>query len=111
MKKYEIIKSNVEFNNILNQNNKISNSELIIFSAASENAKPRFGISAPKKLGNAVVRNKCKRQLRQLLDETKIMFKNNRNYIIIIKKGFLTSNFENKLANLKKLIGGINEEK
>ena len=64
MKKEDIIKSGEDFNKILNYNHKVSNNEFIIFYVPKDEQKPKFGIIAPKKLGNAVLRNKCKRRLR-----------------------------------------------
>ena len=70
----------------------------------------RFGISAPKKIGHAVTRNKLKRQTRHLVDQLKNLFKNGRNYIIITKEACLSSSFETKLKALNDLIGEINEK-
>ena len=110
MKKKDIVKSSNDFNEILNYNKRVSNNEFIIFYIPSEINTVKFGISAPKKLGNAVLRNKCKRRLRMLIDECNFLFKKGRNYIIIIRKGFLSSNYEDSLNSLQKLIGGINEK-
>ena len=109
MKKYERVKSNVEFNNIIQKGKKLSNKYFTIFFIESDQTIVRFGISAPKKLGNAVIRNKLKRQTRHLVDETKNLFKNRRNYIIITKEACLHSAFETKLKALNELIGEINE--
>ena len=42
--------------------------------------------------------------------ETKFLFKNNRNYIIIVKDAFKSANYAEKLNSLKELIGEINEK-
>ena len=110
MKKKDIVKSSTDFNEILNYNKKVSNNEFIIFYMPNKFDNVKFGISAPKKLGNAVLRNKCKRRLRMLIDECNFLFNKGRNYIIIIKKGFLSLNYADNLNSLKKLIGGINEK-
>ena len=109
MKKNERVKSNVEFNSIIQKGKKTSNKYFTIFFIESDQTIVRFGISAPKKLGNAVIRNKLKRQTRHLVDETKNLFKNRRNYIIITKEACLHSSFETKLKALKELIGETNE--
>lgn len=110
MKKIETVKSNIKFNEIINKGKKKGNIHFTIFYMESINQKSLFGVTAPKKCGNAVIRNKLKRQTRALLDETKLLFKNKRNYIIIIKKSCLTSSYEDKLNSLKQLIGEINEK-
>ena len=110
MKKREIVKPNVVFNKIINEGIKVSNSMFTIFFVDKTDEKPLFGIAAPKKIGNAVTRNQAKRQTRALVDNNKLLFKNNRNYIIIIKDRFLTSSYLERLESLKTLIGEINEK-
>lgn len=110
MKKHERVKSNLLFNEIIKEGKKKSNNYFTIFFVDKDNLKPLFGVSAPKKLGNAVVRNKLKRQVRALIMETKFLFKNNRNYIIIVKDAFKSANYAEKLNSLKELIGEINEK-
>ena len=110
MKKREIVKSNIAFNKIINEGIKVSNSMFTIFFVEKNTQKPLFGIAAPKKIGNAVIRNQAKRQTRALVDNNKLLFKNNRNYIIIIKDRFLTSSYFERLESLKTLIGEINEK-
>ncbi len=110
MKKRERVKSNILFNQIINEGTKVANSLFSVFFVNKKEELPLFGIAAPKKLGNAVLRNKVKRQVRALIDENKLLFKNNRNYIIIVKEKFLTSDYPTKLENFKNLIGEANEK-
>lgn len=111
MKKYERVKSNILFNEIINKGKKISNSFFTIFFIETQNKKSQFGVAVPKRLGNAVTRNYLKRQTRELLDKTKFLFKNNQNYIIIVKEKCLKESFGIKLEALQQLIGEINEKK
>lgn len=110
MKKIERVKSNILFNEIINKGNKVSNSIFTIFFVNKKEEMPLFGIAAPKKLGNAVIRNKVKRQTRALVDNNKLLFKNNRNYIIIVKEKFLGTSYEEKESSLQNLVGEANEK-
>lgn len=110
MKKNERVKSNILFNEIINTGKKGSNNVFTIFFVESNNNKTLFGISAPKKCGNAVIRNKLKRQVRELVHDTKSLFKNNRNYIIIVKKVALEMSYLDMKNALINLIGVINEK-
>lgn len=110
MKKRERVKSPILFSEIIKKGKRGTNKLYSIFFVSKEEQEPLFGVSAPVKLGNAVTRNKLKRQARALIDETKLMFKNNRNYIIIMKEEFKTASYEVKLKCLKDLIGEINEK-
>ena len=86
MKRYEMVKSHEEFNEIINKGNRLKGKYAYIFSKEKEFDKPNFGIAVGKKLGNAVVRNKFKRQFRNIVDKNRFLFKNNNNYIIMIKR-------------------------
>ena len=105
MKRYEMVKSHEEFNEIINKGNKIKGKYVYIFSKEKEYLKPNYGIAVGKKLGNAVVRNKFKRQFRNIVDNNRFLFKNNHNYIIMIKKEANNASFsdlENDLINTLK---------
>lgn len=107
MNKEYIVKDNTKFNEIINKGKKISNSEFIIFYKQKNEMTPKFGITAPKKIGNAVIRNKCKRQVRNMVYLNNLLFKKYNNYIIIIKKGFLLNSFKQNELSLIDLLGGI----
>lgn len=86
MKRYEMVKSHEEFNKIIKEGLKIKGKYIIVFYTKKDYVKPNFGIAVGKKLGNAVVRNKLKRQYRNIIDNNRFLFKNNHNYIIMIRK-------------------------
>jgi len=110
MKKKERVKSKILFNEIINNGHKISNDYFTFFYLDKDQENPLFGISAPKKVGIAVVRNKLKRITRELILKTKKMFKNNRNYIIIVKKTCLETKFSVLEEKFMELIGEANEK-
>jgi len=110
MKKIERVKSKILFNEVINKGIKVHNSLFSLFFVENNENKTLFGIAAPKKLGNAVIRNKVKRQTRALVDNNKLLFKNNRNYIIIVKEKFLDSSYTQKEKSLQELIGEANEK-
>ena len=110
MKKRETVKSNIAFNKIINEGKKVSNKFFTIFYVEKSFDKVNFGITVPKRVGNAVVRNKLKRQTRHMIDDNKFLFKNKRDYIIIVKEKCLEDSFTNKFKSLQKLIGEANEK-
>ena len=111
MKKYEVVKSNSLFNEIIHKGKFFYNNLFIIYMLSSIDKKPKFGVAVSKKNGNAVTRNKIKRQLRSLIDIYKNLFPSNYNYIIMIKKEYLESDFQIKKEEFEKLLGKVNNEK
>lgn len=111
MKKYEVVKSHEQFNEVINKGNKIVNKYFIIFSLQKNELTPKFGIAVGKKVGNAVVRNRFKRQIRNIIDNNKFLFKNNCNYIIMIKKECLNISYNLLEENLIELMRKDQNEK
>ncbi len=105
MKRYEMVKSHESFNEIIKKGNKLKGKYVYIFSKEKNYPKPNYGIAVGKKLGNAVVRNKFKRQFRNIVDKNRFLFKNNNNYIIMIKREANNASFselEQDLINTLK---------
>lgn len=102
MKKSETIKSKQEFSDLIKNSKFIKTKEFVIYYKENNIEKKRFGIAISNKIGNAVTRNKLKRQTREIIDNLKTIFKNNTDYIIMIRKGCLETSFRNRLENLEK---------
>ena len=105
MKKKEIIKSKLEFNEIIHSNNFIKNHYYIIYIRKTNQEVSRFGFAVGKKIGNAVTRNKIRRQLKVVVDKNKLSFPFFQDYIIMVKKNILNLEFHemnNELINLIK---------
>jgi len=104
MKKSDTIKSKKEFTNIIKTGEYIKNKEFVIYYKENRREKKRFGIAISTKIGKAVIRNKLKRQTREIITELNYLFKNNQDYIIMIRKGSLEKPFQEKKEQLKKLL-------
>lgn len=89
MKKYEIVKEHKEFDSIINNDKKLYNKYCTIYYKDSNYEYPRFGVAVGKKVGNAVIRNRLKRQTRMIITTNKKIFKKNTDYIIIVKRSVL----------------------
>ena len=89
MKKYEIVKEHKEFDSIINNDKKLYNKYCTIYYKDSNYEYPRFGVAVGKKVGNAVIRNRLKRQTRMIITTNKKIFKKNTDYIIIVKRSAL----------------------
>lgn len=107
MKKEYRIKKNEEFQTIIQKKQSVANKKFVIYYKNNEEHL-KVGISVSKKLGNAVVRNKTKRQVRmmvqQVFDKTK-----KRDFIIIVRNKYLLDSFENNKKDLEYLYNKINK--
>lgn len=116
MKKINILKENKDFERIIHTCKYKKNFLYVVYVEKIKESIYHFGISVPKKIGNAVVRNKIKRQIKNILDEK--TYQNNFNCIIIVRKEILNYSFENRRKILFSLLekeqiikGEKNEEK
>ena len=67
MASYVSIKKNTEFRRIYAKARSVADSNLVLYTLANNTDISRFGISISTKVGNAVVRNKIKRQIKEIL--------------------------------------------
>lgn len=104
MKKEYRIRKNEEFASIISKKHSKSSACFVIYFETKALDHPRVGISVSKKMGDAVERNKIKRQIREMAYEL-VDFENGLiDIVIIVKKAYLDRSFlENKL-DLEKLI-------
>ncbi len=104
MKKYETVKEHKDFEYIIHNCPFKKSKNFIIYNKDNDLAYSRFGIAVSKKLGNAVIRNRAKRVMRELIHNNKKLFSNSKDYIIIIKKGLIDESFSNLNDELIKTL-------
>lgn len=105
MKKINILKNSRDFDRIIHSTKPYKYKDYIIFLEKNTNNLYKFGLSVGKKIGNAVTRNKVKRQIKSIIDKKD--YQNNFNCIIIVGKGVNEKSYneieENLLTALKNL--------
>ena len=92
------LSKNEEFKNLLSKK-KLSNKYVTIFFGLLDNKdskKLNISFVTKKKIGNAVKRNKIKRQLRNIVNDAvkKISIKFEYSYLVIAKSSMLNSDFK-----------------
>lgn len=102
MKKINILKESREFTRIIKSYKAFKYKDYIIYVEKNMGEIYKFGFSVGKKIGNAVTRNKIKRQLKNILDKN--TYQNGFNCIIIVKKGILEKSFEEMEKDLKSAL-------
>ena len=106
MKKINILKNSRDFDRIIKSNKPYKFKDYIIYIERNTNDLYKFGLSVGKKIGNAVNRNKVKRQLKSIIDKKD--YQNNFNCIIIVGKGINERNFEEREKNLLLALNNLN---
>ena len=105
MKKQNILKKNIDFDRIIKNNKSYRYKDYIIYVEKTSDEDYHFGFSVGKKIGNAVIRNRIKRQLKAIIDKNN--YEKGVNCIIIVRKGILEKSFkmmeEELIECLKKL--------
>ena len=91
MNKLHTVKNNYDFDRIIKNNKAYKYKDYIIYLEKVENLNYKFGLSVGKKIGNAVIRNKIKRQLREIISEND--YQKNFDCIIIVKKEICTASY------------------
>lgn len=104
MKRIETIKDSKSFNDIIKNGKFIKNNYFVIYYKDNELEKNKLGIAISNKIGKAHIRNRLKRQTRAIIDEYRNLFKNNFNYIIMIRKTCKEAEFTDMNQALKSLL-------
>ena len=115
MKKINIVKENREYSRLIKTAKRIYTKNFTVFIEYQELEHYQFGFSVSKKIGNAVTRNKIKRQLKSILDKKN--YENTFSCIIMVKRGILELSYEEMEKELLgivqklKIIKGESNEK
>lgn len=99
MKKKFRVTKNYQFTSIINYKCFCTNACFSIYSKKNGLDYDRVGISVSKKLGNAVKRNKIKRQVRSMIDQY-LDFNSGIDWIIIVRLSYLNYTYHENNNNL-----------
>ena len=105
MNKDKILKKSNQFTQIIKQNICIKNYNFSIYIQKSNDTL--YGITVPKKIGKAHIRNKIKRQIKNIITNNEKDITKNINYVIIIRKDITKLDYlkvESELISLMKKV-------
>ena len=102
MNKDKILRKSEDFSKIISNQKYVKNKYFSIY--YKESNTTLFGITVPKKVGVAVIRNRLKRQVKNIISNNEKYIQSNYNYVIIIKEPTLNLNYEGLSNNLLDLI-------
>lgn len=86
--KDERIRERREFTELFNHADRTHSSHLLLFRRSNSRQSARVGITASRKVGGAVVRNRIKRLIREYYRQHKADFISGFDYSLVVKKSF-----------------------
>lgn len=103
MKLKNRVKSHEDFQEVIHNNKKVCTKSYVIYFKNNEYGYARIGISTSKKLGNAVIRNKIRRQIRMMCMQN-VDLNKSIDYCIIVRSNYLQQSFDDNKNELIKLV-------
>lgn len=108
MKKAFRVCKNYEFSSIIQNRQFVKSSSFVLYFRKRNEEHSRIGISVGKKLGNAVCRNKVKRQVRSIVDQV-FTFEEPYDLIIIVRPNYKNKSFNENLLEMKENQNRVNK--
>ncbi|MBR0295761.1 MAG: ribonuclease P protein component [Bacilli bacterium] len=108
MKVINRIKANEDFALAIKNGRSLKSNSFTIHLYKNQFDRIRIGISVSKKIGNAVTRNRVKRQIRAMCDSIFDYKSESLDIVIIAKNGFLEKNFWENKEMLFNLLNSVN---
>ena len=84
-----------DYNHIYKKGKRRGGKYIILFVEKNRFPFSRFGIVSSKKIGNAVVRNRARRQVSEVLKDKLEMVRNGYDVVIVLKKSIVGIDFAN----------------
>ena len=104
MKKAFRVRRNEEFSKIISKKHSVASAAFVVYHCDRQEDHARVGISVSKKMGNAVERNKIKRQLREMVRAILDFETCPKDLIIIVRKPYLERPFSQNKKDLETAI-------
>jgi len=103
--KRQRVKKNGEFQKIFKRGKSFANRQFVVYLLSKEGQQEfRIGLSVSKKIGNAVVRNRIKRYIRQSFLELKDEINQKMDYVIIARNQAANLDFHESKKSLQHVL-------
>lgn len=105
LKKVNRLKKRYQFNYVYKNGTHISSSALVLYFTTSKTKSIKVGFGVTKKIGKAVVRNRVRRQLREVVQKHLPNLKQNYNIILVARDtiaNFAFADLERQFVELIK---------
>lgn len=113
LKRINRLKKRYQFNYVYKSGEHFSGEHIVLYVASSKTKNIKVGLAVTKKVGHAVVRNKVRRRLREIIKKQVPNLKQNNNIIVVARDNITEASFEklsNEFLKLIKKANLFNEE-
>ena len=110
MKVENRVKKHKEFQEVIAKGTLINGSILYLYYIPNNLGKARVGISVPTKCGNAVIRNKIRRQIRAILSH-ELNLTQPYDIVFIVRRRYSVEDFMASEEEIKKLLEKVGNNK
>lgn len=104
LKKDNRLKKRYQFNYVYRSGEHFSGRMLVLYTTPSKTKSIKVGFAVTKKIGHAVVRNKTRRRLREIVQKYLPNLKQNYNIIVVARDNILDFDFSQIENDFVKLI-------
>ena len=104
LKRVNRLKKRYQFNYVYKSGEHYSGEHIVLYTASSKTKNIKVGLAVTKKVGHAVVRNKIRRRLREIIKKQLPNLKQNYNIIVVARENVTEASFEQLNLEFDKLI-------
>lgn len=104
LKRINRLKKRYQFNYVYKSGEHFSANHIVLYVTSSKTKNLKVGLAVTKKVGHAVVRNRVRRQLREIIRTQIPMLKQNYNIIVVAKDNITQASFSELTNEFNKLI-------
>lgn len=108
LKRINRLKKRYQFNYVYKSGEHFSGEHMVLYTASSKTKNIKVGLAVTKKVGHAVVRNKVRRRLREIIQKQLPNLKQNYNIIIVARENITSASFDELSLEFNKLIKKAN---
>ena len=113
LKRINRLKKRYQFNYVYKFGEHFSGEHIVLYVVSSKTKNIKVGLAVTKKVGHAVVRNRIRRRLREIIKAKISTLKQSNNIIVVARDNISSASFEtltNEFSKLLKKANLINEE-
>ena len=108
LKRINRLKKRYQFNYVYKSGEHFSGEHMVLYVVSSKTKNIKVGLAVTKKIGHAVVRNRVRRKLREIIKKQVPTLKQNYNIIVVARENISEASFDKLSAEFLKLLKKAN---